>query len=354
MTTTRIRVIAAVAAGLALALTGCSGGGHGETADPGAEPGIASPAPLIDLACDRLLDADALARAMGGTSIPAAPPPRDGLGGLYELAQDGALQAGALQCSWADGSGADDHYLDVTVLPDATSSWARFEDDVRAFQPRQGQWGEASWVDCVTSSALGCRADALVGDRWVNVRGYGMSDEAGFGALMDTAVEAVRAAAPRESRWTHDSPAAASCDSMVASSALGTAAGGEMAVWLDRPTAIQPVIFQAGFEQAGGVICSWRGVSDAVARTIEVGVLPGGGWAFDGRFAVAPREGAIRTEAAGLGDRAVVTLLEQFERSYGYASVLVGSTWLDVSVNIEGSDADAEIAEAIARLLVAG
>lgn len=336
MTTLRVhslRLLLPLAAA-ALVLSGCSAPAPAAPAGPPV-PGDASGAPVdeapaarpaIDLDCDALLAAvDPAATfgiALAPTTVTGA-----GTGDYLGLASAATASAGGLLCRWDDASGAD---LQVIVLPDAADEWAALSSEVALFQPRTGRFGDASFHACMA----GCRADALVGDRWVSAVIGGAPSEDAAWELVDRAIAAVAAAGAGAPARDAAEPLA--CDALVPAAVQAQAVGGALAADTQyAPT--QPVLLHGAVVRLGGTHCYWRGEVGGAAASIRVGVVPGGADAWAAHWAIVPDAAVAPIEWDAdplLGDEARAGC---FERSC-FVSVRVGADWVSVDVLHDGGD----------------
>src|SRR5690606_25856635 len=130
-----MRAIAAVAGlGLVLGLTACTaeppGAGGPPDASRQAEP---TPHPLLALACDELVDADAFLAGFG-EPLGVRAPFVEGYGGMGNVATAALALAGATRCAWGD----EERYLEVDVLPAAETEWRPLEAELQRLQPQEG------------------------------------------------------------------------------------------------------------------------------------------------------------------------------------------------------------------------
>src|SRR5690606_12280463 len=146
--------IAALALLTVLAVAGCAAdptsSGDDSTNDPAAIATESSA--LLELECGALMVGADLVAAFGA-EVPERAPYVEGWGGFFSVTTVALELAGATRCSWGDGNGADDRYLDVELLPHAVDDFARFESDLRLFQPIEVAGG--GWSSCARESTEG-------------------------------------------------------------------------------------------------------------------------------------------------------------------------------------------------------
>lgn len=336
-----------------LLLAGCAGA---SPVDPGQEQpdGVAAPTrpfPSVEVDCASLIDQAVIDEAFNPATLPI-PLSFDGSGGYYAVSQLGLEQAGALRCEWSDGGAVSgsESYLQVSVLNEATDAWAEFSDDVALYQTTANTFGDASFQDCKTSGGqVYCRVDVLADSRWLSAIVGGVADEAAAASVIDAALNSLETAADAEEPWESPTVAPTDCESLAPLGVL-TDVVGEMEPWDREDVPTQPVLYHAGFLAAGGMLCSWRNsFSSASALTTNIAVLPGGGWAWDDYWAGEASDRVTRETVDGLGDAAYTSCEED---GPCYASVLVGDTWLDVTVNDEASTDSRAAAVELAKRVI--
>lgn len=313
-------------AALALALLGCSGAAPGETT--GTSPGETTPAsaprgPAIDLDCPALHAAAAPAEAFGEELAPTTVTGA-GLGDYLGLALAASHRAGALACAWEGPAG----FVQLIVLPGAAQTWSGLASEIAVFQPHEGRFG-TSYHACMS----GCRADALVGDRWVSaVISSSVGEDAAW-AIVDRVVAAVGAAGPGD-----EAPApgaAVDCETLVPHAARTAAVGAPLAADA-RFAPTQPVLLHGGLVQQGGTHCFWMGDAGGDA-SIRVGLLPGGAAEWDAYWEVVPDPAVAPVtwhEDPPLGDAARAGCFA----TACFVSVRAGDDWLSVDVKAGGGD----------------
>ncbi len=326
-TTTRAGMPAALA--VVLVLVGCApatapSGGGGEAASDGAAPAAEMRGPAIDLDCDGLLAAVDPAQTYGGdfrpTTVSGA-----GVGDYLGLASAATVHAGGLACAWE--SSAD--LVQLVVLPEATATWGALAPELATFQPHEGRFG-TSFHACMA----GCRADVLVGDRWLSATLSGSAGEEAAWSLVDRAVLAIAAAGPG------DEPSVAAgatpdCAALVPDGVRVSAFGVPLAADA-RFAPTQPVLLHGAVLQQGGVHCFWMGDAGGDA-SVHVGLLPGGAAAWDAHWAVAPHPSSkvVWSDAPELGDAAKAGC---YERGGCFVSVRAGDDWFSVDVRFAAGD----------------
>jgi hypothetical protein len=341
MTPQRALPAAGAALGLAL-LVGCAAPVSTGSPTPAEEP-------VIGLDCDALLAPGVLSDAFG-PDLESTALSFDGAGGYYTLAQVGLSAAGALRCEWSDGGASGtERYLTVSVLPDASDAWAALSGEVALFQPQADAFGDSSWHSCSeTQGYRACRVDVLDGDRWLSAVLAGLTGPDAAATVVEAALGILATSADASSP---DLPAApVACDDILTADQTSSALGSTVSR-VDLPAPVQPVVFHAGFLQAGGTHCYWRNdLGSASALTATLGFLPGGAATWDGDWSTEPTARVDRESLDGLGDAAYVGCVTDV---HCFASVRVGDDRFDVTVNDEGAADERALAIELARLALA-
>jgi hypothetical protein len=343
MTMSPQRALQAAAAALGLTLlVGCAAPVSPEAQAPAEEP-------AIGLDCDALLAPAVLGDAFGPDLEPTALS-FDGAGGYYTLAQLGLSAAGALRCEWSDGGASGtERYLTVSVLPEATDAWAALSGEVAVFQPQADAFGDASWHSCTeTQGYSACRVDVLDGDRWLSAVLAGLTTTDAAATVVEAALGIL---ATTDGAPAPDAPATPlGCDDILTAEDAGATLGVTVSR-VDLPAPVQPVVFHAGFLEAGGTHCYWRNdLGSTSALTATLGFLPGGAATWDADWSTEPTARVDREAVDGLGDAAYVGCVTDV---HCFASVRVGDDRLDVTVNDEGAADERALAIELARLALA-
>jgi hypothetical protein len=337
------RALPAAAAALGLTLlVGCAAPVSTEGPTPAGEP-------VIGLECEALLAPTVLADAFGPDLEPTDLS-FDGAGGYYTLAQLGLSAAGALRCEWSDGGASGtERYLTVSVLPEAADAWAALSGEVAVFQPQADAFGDASWHSCSeTQGYSSCRIDVLADDRWLSAVLAGLTGPDSAATVIEAALAGLTGA-PAASAPDAPGPPRA-CDEILSADEVGSALGGAMSR-VDLPAPVQPVVFHAGFLQAGGTHCYWRNdLGSARALTATLGVLPDGAATWEADWSTEPTARVDREALEGLGDAAYAGCIADV---HCFASVRVGGDRLDVTVNDEGDGDELALAVELARRAIA-
>jgi hypothetical protein len=335
-----------VSIGLTLGLAGCAGQPADSSTPAGDPQGEAAPHPLLDVACDELVDDDMFVTAYGEV-LPERAPYVEGYGGMGNVATAALTLAGATRCAWGD----DTTFLEIDVLPAAQAEWARLEDDLRMFQPQEGTHGEGAWYTCHPGDRPGCRADVLAGGHWVAVNAQRMLDTNALDALLSPLVAGLTAREASAPDWPAPAVIPADCATLLPLEAVRAAIGDDVEVWADRGAVLSQTLRQAALDRVGAVHCAWRnGFGSATARTVDLTVMPGGGLVWAGHFA-APLPEWVERAPLDLGDAGFSAAHTSVFTGVisGVASTLAGDTWVDVWANDEARDDDVDIAVALAR-----
>lgn len=337
------RALPAAAAALGLTLlVGCAAPGSTGAPTPAEEP-------VFGLDCDALLAPAVLVDAFGSDLEPTALS-FDGAGGYYTLAQLGLSAAGALRCEWSDGGvSGTERYLTVSVLPGASDAWAALSGEVAVFQPQADAFGDASWHTCSeTQGYSACRVDVLDGDRWLSAVLAGLTTTDAAAPVVEAALGILATSDGAPATGAPATPLG--CDDILTADAAGATLGRTVSR-VDLPAPVQPVVFHAGFLQAGGTHCYWRNdLGSASALTATLGFLPGGAATWDADWSTEPTARVAREALDGLGDAAYVGCVTDV---HCFASVRVGDDRLDVTVNDEGAADERALAIELARLALA-
>ena len=334
--------------GLVLGLTACTTGPPGAGGPPDArrqaEP---TPHPLLALACDELVDADAFLAGFG-EPLGVRAPYVEGYGGMGNVATAALALAGATRCAWGD----EERYLEVDVLPAAEAEWERLEAELQMFQPQEGAHGEAAWFSCRPGERPGCRADVLAGRNWVAVNAFGLVDVAALDAVLDALVARVAAAEAATPDWPAPASIPVDCAALLPREAVHSSIGDDVEPWRDRGPVLSQTLRQAALDRAGAVHCAWRnGFGSATARTIDLVVLPGGDLVWDAHFAAPVPEWVERESFDDFGDAGFSAVhTSTFTGAIdGVVSTLSpGGAWVDVWANDEARDDDLDIAVSLA------
>lgn len=347
-----MRVISPIAIAAALlVLAGCAGTAgqgtagespSGETADTAPT----APFPTVELDCESLIDQSVIEAAFD-PSTALVPLTFEGPGGYYELTQLGLEQSGALRCEWSDGDEVgSESYLQVSVMNDAADDWATYSSEIALFQPTADTYGDASWQMCRDGDYPYCRIDVLVGERWMSAVLGGLTSTDAAASVIEAAIASLSEAGNADEPWETTATGPDDCEQFT--SATGVV--GEMDFWDRDFVPTQPVMYHAGFLAAGGMFCSWRNsFSSSSALTTEIAVLPGGGWAWERYWSAEPSDRVNREAVDDLGDAAYAACLTD---GPCYATVLVGDSWLAVTVNDESTADTRPVAIEVARAAV--
>lgn len=341
-----------VGVALTLGLAGCATAQTGTDGTATHDPeSPAAPHPLLDVACAELIDDDALVAAYGEV-LPERAASVEGYGGMGNVAAAALTLAGATRCAW----GHDAVALDVDVLPAAAAEWTRLEADLRMFQPKEGAHGAGTWFTCHhTNERPTCLADVLAGDHWVAVRAQQVLGADVLDALLVPIVSAISDAEASAPDWAVASATTDDCATLLPLEVVQGAIGDDVEPWTERGAILSQTLRQAALDRVGAVHCAWRnGFGSAVARTIDLTIMPGGDLVWEGHFA-APVPAWVEREPLDLGDAGFSAV---HTSSYdggidGVASVLVDGTWIDVWANDEARDDDLDIAVSLAEAVVA-
>lgn len=328
----------ALAFALCVALAGCGGADAG--GQPGESPGATASAseprgPAIDLDCAALGSVAALSETFG-EELPPTTITGEGVGDYLGLALAATHRAGGLSCAWEGPAG----FAQFIVLPGAEASWAGLASEIALFQPHEGRFG-TSFHACMA----GCRADVLLGDRWLSaVISSAVGEDAAW-AMVDRVAAAVEAAGPGDEAPSAGAPR--DCEVLVPADARTAAVGAPLAADT-RFAPTQPVLLHGGMVQQGGTHCFWMG--DAAGDTaIRVGLLPGGAEGWDAYWAVQADPAITRVtwhDDPALGDAARAGCFD----TLCFVSVRAGDDWLSVDVKAGHGDhlaAASSIAEAV-------
>lgn len=315
------RFLAVPGAALVLLLAACSGdatGGGGATSDGGAADPVGSTrGPALALDCPALFEAADPGAALGDglepTTVTGA-----GVGDYLGLAAAATAHAGGLACAWESS----DAFVQLVVLPYATQSWSALASELKVFQPHEGRFG-TSYDACMA----GCRADVLVGDRWLSATISNATGEDAAWGIVERAVAAVEAAGEGAAV---PAPAAQVDCAVLVPAALREAAMGAALTDDARFAPTQPVLLHGALVQLGGTHCFWMGDAGGDA-SVRVGLLPGGAAAWDAHWAVVPDAAVAPVDwqdAPDLGDAAKAGC---YERAGCFVSVRAGDDWVSVT-----------------------
>ncbi|MEQ1737249.1 MAG: hypothetical protein ABL886_12695, partial [Rhodoglobus sp.] len=294
---------------------------------------LAGPESVFGIGCDSLLSPASVAGALA-TPVSAIDAGVADMNSSLRISRTFAVESlGGLACEWNNGQpndlypgGTNPAYIgvQVLVLPNAGSQWARFE----AYYSGSGAVG----MSCATHlTPTYCELNQLVGTSWVQATISGAS-EATAAALGAEAVAAVSAAGPGAAPWAPPAGTLAlpaTCEGLVATatvqSALGVSTtlvastdGGGWSLWAGAR------------ENWGGPRCNWLyEFSDSGVGFLAS--LPGGAWAWNEvrsaiTFPTAPTSAAV----AGLapGDEAWVRCVASDGSCV--VDLVIGGNWIEV------------------------
>ncbi len=194
-----------------------------------------------------------------------------------------ARALGGLACEWNNGEsysekrGLNPAYVGfrIVILPDAASQWARYID-------YYGADGAGLYCFTAPSGVIGCNANDLVTDRWVEITSYGTISEDAAAALHTIVLGAVAAAGPGAPPWTPPAgtlPLPTECAGLVPFGIVASAVGSTLPI--ESSVGGGGWSLRAGANVNAGVVsCSWTyGASDLSPGGIQS--LGAGAWAWN-------------------------------------------------------------------------
>lgn len=324
---------------LAVGLAACStpsapgGNGTGEMA-PAAEPAATGPSSLFSVGCDQLVPLDDVTAVLGDAVKAAAFD--ESVGGTWPLAHVGLQNQGALRCAWNDSEDPQGDYparLEVIAFPGAATTWGVWAESMGSWLG-EGTIADESFGGCRGSaSAQYCNFNALVNGAWVHTYINKIADEEVARGIAATITDSLAQADILEAEWTPPESSVtlpADCESLISTAELNAALEVDGIAPRDMPL-LMPFIYNAGLDVA--LACSWsNSYSSSEAMPIDVTIVPGSAWAWEGLWAM-ERPATWPVESlSGLGDAAYGGC-SGGEYSSCFVDVLAGDTWISVTGN---------------------
>jgi hypothetical protein len=259
-----------------------------ETAEPAPTPTptiepASVPLPVLDIECADLASAATIAGTFP-VAVAATDPSNSIMDAYPVIPKTYHLRSlGGLACEWNNGesqsssTGTNPDYVgvQVLVLPDAETQWAKYED-------YYGDSGAIGTYCSPGSSPITCTTNQLVGTNWVEVSVSAPSSEARAISLSSEILAAVGSAGPGADAWIVPADFAtlpSECTDIISD------ADAQAAFALDVPIQATPPaggwsLPSAASQNWGGPYCSWLYL-DADAGVGSLNTLRGGAWAWD-------------------------------------------------------------------------
>ena len=330
------------------------------SAPPAAEPDYSPPLSALPMDCTTLASESSLTSLLRAPEM-FVPSPL-----LSTVEKAGSMEAGVLSCSWNSDGDAASADLAVAVSPDTATGGERIAEQRTAGASDQGV-GDASTVQCVAEQ-MSCRGNVVVGDYWIEYS-YRESPtlNADIVALLTEQIgrmaEVARAQEP-QAAWEMPEAGAKWVATGDCSTLLTTA---PMSTLVESP-AMADVGIDSVYEAGPGGTsvnlgsayhCAWSTPeTDAVPyERIDVGVDPGGRWAYDARsvgFAGTDTY-SVRTEEPidVVGAQDATLRCEQIEMEACGIDVLVDDSWLQIAFSSGFTRDEAPLLVAVAESLIA-
>ncbi|TFD86286.1 hypothetical protein [Cryobacterium serini] len=289
-----LKILAIVA--MSTVLAGCASGPAAvETTAPLVEASavpVSEPTSRLGLACDDLLTSILVENLLDTTTVTTdlMVKPQSATPLAYAVSQ-----LGGVSCL-ASGDVADQSFVSVVVLPEATTQWATYAaKNADVGSGAVSAYGDASQVACFNfGEFFTCSANILAGENWIDVYARGLNADPGVSneaiaeqvaPLITDIVNTVTGAAAPGPRWV-----APGSTGMLPTDCSVYSTEGEFQVAFSTAEKVLISgdsdgegwgIDDAGWAIAGGDRCVWSPEGTGQTWPLYISALPGGEWAFD-------------------------------------------------------------------------